>query len=123
VPCDLVPIVIAVAREMSAGGSLHTPASLPGRWDGFAVACIVRNLLSLTTRERPTPVLAMTLARAARGATLSLLASAAALSPGDARPWLIQELARAHGGRASFSFDPNRLSAQVFLAGGERERG
>jgi hypothetical protein len=121
-PCDLVPIVIDVGRAMAAGGSLHTPASLAGRWDAFAVGTIVRNLLSLAARERPSP-LVMTLARAAGGATLSLLASAAALPPGDARPWLIQELAHAHGGRASFSFDPNRLSAQVFLAGGERELG
>ena len=124
VPGDLVPLVVEAARAGATSGSLHAPTTLPGLWDGFAVACIVRNLLSLATvtSRRPVKVLAMTLSRAARGASLSLLASAAAPPPGDARPWLIERLAQAHGGHASFSFEPNRLSAQVSLAGYQGDR-
>jgi hypothetical protein len=115
-PADLVAIVAEVAQAAGLGGALRAPATLSGCWDRFAVACIVRNLLALA-KACPGGLLALTLAPAPRGAALTLLGSAVAPHPTGARRWLIQHLARAHGGSATFSFEPGLCSAQVFLAG------
>lgn len=115
-PSDLVAIVLSTMRSCGVASSLQTPATLPGRWDGFAVSCIVRNLLSLA-RDRPTRTMAVTLTKVPDGAMLVLVGSAAAPPSDDARRWLIQRLVRAHGGSASLTFEPGRFNAQVFLAG------
>ena len=117
VPGDLVDLVSASVRAAAPFATLRTLGALSGgRWDGVAIDCIVRNLMGLSGGRSLHPTV-FTLRAAPGGARLTVASSAENPPADGARRWLIQRLAAAHGGRSSFSSQPGRFAAEVFLGG------
>jgi hypothetical protein len=116
-PGDLAQIVVAAMRMPGKQASLETPATLPGNWDRFAVECIVRNLLALVATGS-VEAASFRLKAAEAGAMLSVAGSSMVSPPDDARRWLIEQLATAHGGWSTFFRAPGLATADVFLARG-----
>jgi hypothetical protein len=115
-PGDLAALVTEAVRAAGVSASLEAGPPLPAAWDAFAVGCIVRNLLSLAD-ARPAHPARLTLQGEGQAAVLTLVGRAASPPLGEARRWLVQQLAAAHGGRATFALEQGRVAAYVFLLG------
>jgi hypothetical protein len=121
-PADLVALVTSAVRAANVSASLDAGPPLPAAWDTFAVACIVRNLLMLADAQPAHPA-RLTLQGEQQAAVLTLVGLAASPPLEDARRWLVQQLAVAHGGRATFAREQGRVAAYVFMLGRSQEPG
>jgi hypothetical protein len=120
-PGDLAAILAAAVRADAPAATFRTVGPMPGRWDRYAVECIVRNLLTLAG-ARPLHPAVFSLEPSDGGALLSVSCSVGRPNADAASRWLIQQLAAAHGGWSTCSTGPDPFTAQVFLRGGDPTR-